>query len=195
MRKETKYYHELEDGREVELPFDTEHADITEVQKGDKIVLGCIVRDLDPDDPLEEFDEGELVQFDLDYKHYGPRPDVEDFESIIRENKGRVFFVSTMRGGYAISHLALIKNASDIEDADGYYIAPQDVKSGRQALRYADGALEQYTAWCEGDAWGVCVWTYDAQTLELEDRDECWGYYGADYAESEMLAKTQTINT
>lgn len=61
MRKETKYYHELEDGREVELPFDPEGADITEVQTTGKIILGCIVRDLGPGDPLEEFDGGVCV--------------------------------------------------------------------------------------------------------------------------------------
>ena len=38
MRKETRYYHELEDGREFELPFDIEGADITEVQTADKII-------------------------------------------------------------------------------------------------------------------------------------------------------------
>ena len=192
MRKETKYYHELEDGREVELPFDIEGADIEEVQTPDKITLGCIVRDLGPGDPLEEFDEGTLVQFDRRRIHDGERPDVEDFQDIIRENKGRVFYVGNMRNGYSISHRAAIKNSEDIEDADGYYIAPEDVKPGKQALRYADGAMEQYSAWCAGDVWGVCVWEYDKVTLELRERDECWRYYGSDYAEQELEGMLKT---
>ncbi|MHB1167295.1 MAG: hypothetical protein ACYC0N_02005 [Carboxydocellales bacterium] len=192
MRTETRYYHELEDGREVEIPFNIECADIKEVQTAGRTILGCIVRDLDPSDPLEEFDEGTLVQFNRSYKHNGPRPDVEDFQDIIRENKGRVFYVHNMRDGYSISHLAIIKNSEDIEDADGYYIAPEDVKPGKQALRYADGAMEQYSAWCAGDVWGVCVWEYDKATLELGERDECWGYYGSDYAEQELEGMLKT---
>ena len=192
MRTETRYYHELEDGREVEIPFNIECADIKEVQTPDKITLGCIVRDLGSSDPLEEFDEGTLVQFNRSYKHNGPRPDVEDFQDIIRENKGRVFYVHNMRDGYSISHLATIKNSEDIEGAAGYYIAPEDLKPGKQALRYADGAMEQYSAWCAGDVWGVCVWEYDKATLELGERDECWGYYGSDYAEQELEGMLKT---
>lgn len=194
MRKETKYYHELEDGREVELPFDIEGADIEEVQTADKILLGCIVRDLDPGDPLQEFDEGTLVQFNRSYKHNGPRPDVEDFQDIIRENKGRVFYVGNMRNGYSVGQLATIKNSEDIEDAAGYYIAPEDLKPGKQAANYANGAMEQYTAWCEGDVWGVCVWEYDKATLALLERDECWGYYGSDYAEQELKSRLYATN-
>lgn len=194
MRKETRYYHELEDGREVELPFDIEGADITEVQTADKILIGCIVRDLDPGDPLEEFDDGTLVQFDRHRKHDGMLPELGDFRDLIRENKGRVFYVDNMRDGYAIGHRATIKNSGDIEDADGYYIAPADLKPGKQAANYAKGAMEQYTAWCEGDVWGVCVWEYDKATLELGDRDECWEYYGSDYAEQELKSRLDATN-
>ena len=115
MRTETKYYHELEDGREVELPFNTEHAYIEEIQTADKIIIGCIVRDPDPSDPLEELDEGILVQFDRHRIHDGER------------------------GGYAGGHRATIKNSEDIEDADGYYIAPEDLKPGKQAANYQAG--------------------------------------------------------
>jgi len=194
MRKETRYYHELEDGREVELPFDIEGADITEVQTAGKIILGCIVRDLDPGDPLEEFDEGTLVQFDRHLKHAGMLPELGDFKDLIMENKGRVFYVGNMRNGYSVGRLATIKNSEDIEDAAGYYIAPEDLKPGKQAANYANGVMEQYTAWCEGDVWGVCVWEYDKVTLELGERDECWGYYGSDYAEQELKSRLEATS-
>lgn len=194
MRKETRYYHELEDGLEVELPFDIEGADITEVQTADKIVLGCIVRDDSPGDPLEEFDEGTLVQFDRRRIHDGERPNIETFQSIIRENKGRVFYVDNMRDGYAVGQRATIKNSEDIEDAAGYYIAPADLNPGKQAANYAKGAMEQYTAWCDGDVWGICVWEYDKATLELGYRDECWGYYGSEHAEQELKSSLKTAN-
>lgn len=186
MRTETRYYHTLEDGREVELPFDPEGADITEVRRGNEILLGCLVQDSDAGDPLEEFDEGALMQFDYHQMHDGPRPEVEEFQEVIRENRGRVFYVARTGYGYGVSHLALVKNAEDIEEAGGYYIAPADLKRGKQARNYAEGALKEYSAWCEGDVWGVCVWHYDAKTLELLDRDECWGYYGNKYAGQEL---------
>jgi hypothetical protein len=194
MRQETRYFHELNDGREVEIPFNIEGADITEVQTADKIILGCIVRDSDPVDPLEEFDEGTLVQFDRRHKHDRARPDTEDFRSIIRENKGRVFYVDSMRDGYSIGQQATIKNSKDIEDAAGYYIAPKDLKPGKQAAGYAKGALEQYSQWCEGDVWGVCVWEYNKATLELLDQDEVWGYYGTKYAEQELENALEATN-
>jgi hypothetical protein len=194
MRKETRYFHELEDGREVEIPFNIEGADITEVQTEGKILLGCIVRDLDPSDPLEEFDDGTLVQFDRHSKHYGMLPELGDFKDIIRENKGRVFYVDNRYAGYSIGQQAAIKNARDIKDADGYYISPKDVKPGKQAASYAAGAMEQYTAWCEGDVWGVCVWEYDTATLELIARDECWGCYGTKYAEQELKNTLETTS-
>jgi len=194
MRKETRYFHELKDGREVEIPFDVEGADITEVQTEGKILLGCIVRDLDPCDPLEEFDDGTLVQFDQHSKHYGMLPELGDFKDIIRENKGRVFYVDGMRDGYNIGQRATIKNSEDIEDAAGYYIAPKDLKPGKQAASYAKGAMEQYTAWCEGDVWGVCVWEYDKATLELGERYECWRYYRTKYAEQELKDKLETTS-
>jgi len=200
MRTETKYFHEMKDGREVEIPFDIEGADVIEVQTDDKILLGCIVQDLDPLDPLEEYDEGTLVQFDRSYPHDGPRPDVEDFKDIIRGNKGRVFYVKSYPAHgpfpdkYRVGQLATIKNSEDIENAAWYYIAPEDLRPGKQAASYAKGAMEQYTAWCEDYVWGVCVRKYDKATLELEERDECWGYYGSDYAEQELKNKLKTTN-
>ena len=194
MRKETRYFHELKDGREVEIPFDVEGADITEVQTEGKILLGCLVRDTDSGDPLEEYDEGTLVQFDRNRAHSGMLPELGDFKDIIRENKGRVFYVDCVRDGYSAGPQATIKNAEDIKDAEGYYITPTGIKPSSQAARYAAGAMEQYTAWCEGDVWGVCVWEYDKATLELEERDECWGYYGTEYADQELKNRLETTN-
>lgn len=173
---------QLNDGREVELPFNPKTEDISESRRDSEIILGCIVRDDSPSDPLDD-NEGTFVQFNHHYIHSDDRPDPEDFKKIIRANKRRVFYVKTAGDGYKISHQAFLKNAADIEFADGYYIAPEDVTWPR---KYADGVMDEYSAWCIGDVWGVCVWTYDAKTLELKDRDECWGFYGQTYAETEL---------
>jgi hypothetical protein len=75
----------------------------------------------------------------------------------------------------------------EIEDADGYYIAPDDVND---PATYAKGIMGTYSAWAEGDVWGVCVWLYNKVDGEWEldesGRDECWGYYGRKYAEAEL---------
>lgn len=181
-RTVTKYFHQLNDDQKIELPFDPETDEITELRTGEEIILGCIVRDNDSEDPLDE-NEGTLVQFNHHYIRSSDRPDPEDFKEIIRANKRRVFYVRTAGDGYRISHQAFINNAADIGNADGYYIAPEDVTKPNS---YAVGVMEQYSAWCTGDVWGVCVWTYDTTTLELKDRDEVWGYYGQDYAETEL---------
>lgn len=187
----TKYFRQLADGREVELPFNPETDEITELHAGEEIILGCIVRDDSPSDPLEEFDDGTFAQFNHHYIHSSDRPDPEDFKEIIRANRRRVFYVRTAGDGYKISHQAFIKNADDIEEADGYYIAPADVTWPR---KYAAGVMEQYSAWCTGDVWGVCIWTYDATTLELKGRDEVWGFYGQDYAEQELKSQLGAEN-
>jgi len=181
MRKETSYYYQLEDEREVELPFDPGPEEITEIHRDDIIILGKLVREEFPEDPFVAFDAGEFYQFDRAYVHYSPRPDTEDFKEIIRANRGRVFYVHCRGDGYICGGKALIKGADKIEDADGFYIAPEDAGAG-----YAKGAIDSYSAWATGDVWGVCVWTYDAETLDLLDRDECWGFYGYDYANSEL---------
>jgi hypothetical protein len=192
VRKETRYYHELEDGREVELPFDTEGADITEVHKDGKIILGCLVRDESPEDPFEAFDDGEFWQFNRRYKHDTRRPYPEDFKDVIRTDRRWVFYVHARQDGYFAGDRALIKNAEEIEDADGYYIVPEDVPAGQRAS-YAKSVIDQYSAWCEGDVWGVCVWAYEEKTLHLLDREETWGVYGWEYAESDLKEQLKEI--
>lgn len=176
----TKYFYELGDGRRLELPFDPESDEVTLIQHNDEILLGCLVRDDDSPDPLVDYDEFAFVQFESEYIHCRPRPEPEDFKETIRENKGRVFYVESAGDGYEISHEALLKNAGDIDIATGYLIVPADVTS---PAKYAQGVMAEYSSWCEGDVWGVCVWHYDAETLDLRDRDECWGCYGSEYAE------------
>jgi hypothetical protein len=49
------------------------------------------------------------------------------------------------------------------------------------ARELAKQAAEQYTAWRNGDCYGVVVVTYDKQGEELE-QDAVWGFVGADHA-------------
>ncbi len=183
-RTQTKYFYTLDDEREIELPFDPGTDDIEESHHNGKIILSCLVHDEDASDPIAKYDEGEFYQFDHRQMHDADCPDPEDFKDIILENKGRVFYIEAYQEGYGISHKALIKNAGDIEDADGYYITPAGVTWPE---KYARGVVEEYSNWCKGEVYGVCLWYYDEASLEELERQECWSYIGAEYA-SETLA-------
>jgi hypothetical protein len=181
------------DGQEFEIPFPFEEGSEQVIIDGDKARLGVLVHDEDPSDPLVEFDEGELMQFDRRLIRYKERPDLEDFKRVVRANPGRVVLLYGRQDeSFFADDKALTVadtkgpncGASDIENADGYYIAPEDVMD---AAQYAKGIIAEYSAWCTGDVWGVCVWSYtfdgEAWTLGEDGRDnECWGYYGYDYA-------------
>lgn len=53
------------------------------------------------------------------------------------------------------------------------------------AYKYADGVLENYINWCNGDCYGCVVETFDEQGEQLEE-DSCWGFIGSEYAEQSL---------
>lgn len=201
IRKYTTYTMEIDD-ETYPLPFnpDSEPVHVYQAANGLKTVVAFLMHDDSPADPFEEFDEGEFYQFNRNHKHYTQRPDIEEFKRIVRANKGRVVTVDSCGEGYRAGELVTPaqcrdKNgtceAEDILDrADGYYIAPEDAAD---PLKYAKGAIKTYSAWCEGDVYGVCVWTYTRASIKDEweepKRDECWGFYGYEYASEELLSE------
>lgn len=59
-----------------------------------------------------------------------------------------------------------------------------------KALRdYARGCIETYNQYINGDVYGVCVYSIDRATGERVDDedDECWGYFGLDYAKETLV--------
>lgn len=195
IRRHTTYTCEL-DNHVFPLPFDPEgEPEWYQVSAdGTRAALAFLVRDDDARDP---FDEGDFYQFDHSRSHCCSRPDPADFKRIIRANPGRVVTVCTKGGGFAVDAGPFTVTdtkgtpstaCNALDDAAGYYIAPDDVTD---AASYAASALSQYTAWCKGDVYGVIVWTYTRTSPgELwgePDRDqEVWGYYGYDYAREEL---------
>ena len=55
-----------------------------------------------------------------------------------------------------------------------------------QAERICRAEIKEYNSWASGDCYGVVVTTYDLNTEEVEDSDECWGYVGYEYAMEEL---------
>jgi len=191
----TYHYYEDKDGNSFPIPFEMDDYSILLHIQGDKAILGCLAHDEYPDDPIDNFDEGGFHQFNDHYVHSTPRPDVDEFKRIVRSNPGRVVLIHERSGGQGYfaddTALGIHDTKTDaileIENADGYYIAPDDVTD---PAKYAKGVMEEYSAWCEGDVWGICIWQYtkegDEWELDEESRDECWGFFGRKYAEEEL---------
>ncbi len=59
----------------------------------------------------------------------------------------------------------------------------------KTAIKYAQGCLEEYVKWCNGECYGVVAETYtrfdEDSEWELVDSDHCWGFIGMRYAEEE----------
>jgi hypothetical protein len=179
------------------IPFEfDEGSEILRISDdGQTARLGVLCRDDFPSDPLEEFDEGEFYQFNRRNIHDCERPELDDFKRLIRANPGRVMPVDSTVDRYRVAGPALTvsdtkgdpcKAESVLDEMDGYYIPPADVADPAE---YAKGVLEEYSAWCQGDVYGVCIWEYVRQgdAWELTDRDyEVWGFYGWDFAKQSL---------
>jgi hypothetical protein len=70
----------------------------------------------------------------------------------------------------------LKKKAGEPPEFDGRRIA---------TLELAESACESYTAWSNGDCYGVCVGIYDLEGNLIED-PTCWGYVGSEWAEEAL---------
>ena len=70
-------------------------------------------------------------------------------------------------------------------------VSPGDTyeQSYAKAVKYAEGILEEYVKWCNGECYGVVAETYtrfdEDSEWELVDSDHCWGFIGMEYAEEE----------
>jgi len=201
-----EYYERAHDQEHAfPLPFDPEgdpeHVYIAE--NGLKAVLAFLVTDSDSNDPFDG-DEGDFYQFDQSYIHDTSRPEIDEFKRIIRQHPGRVFTHDGTRdnhgpgttachitaGPFAVKDTKGENSPAEqaLDRAQGYYIVPEDVTD---PLEYAKGALKTYSQWCNGEVYGVCIWTYERASIDDEwsepEREECWGYYGYDgYTREEL---------
>jgi len=164
-------------------------------------IMGSLTRDEACEDPFDTGCEGEFVQFNSRYVHSGCKPDIEDFKRLIRQSPGFVFTIGGNGSRYWIKagpfNVADTKTTREcktgtaLDHADGYYIVPDDVTNPAE---YAKIIMEEYSMWCEGECYGVRVWKYFRQSVNDSwgepDRDnECWGYIGSEYAESELQSQ------
>ena len=68
---------------------------------------------------------------------------------------------------------------------------PTDADLLASAIKYANGVLEQYSAWAEGDCWGVTVEIFERDgddwvEAKVSRDNECWNFIGRRYAEETL---------
>jgi hypothetical protein len=194
IKSRTTYTTEL-DGHIFPIPFEyIEGSEVLQIN-GETARLGVLVCDESSPDPFEEFDEGEFYQFNSRYAHFIEKPNMDEFVQIVLDNPGRVVAIEKIGNSYKADRLIVEHRAGWLSDlVDGYYIAPKDVTD---PANYAKGVLEEYSTWCQGEVFGVCVWEYRraGEEWELTSRDnECWGYYGYSYAEQTLKEQMEEQN-
>jgi len=204
IKAHTSYTAEF-DGHEFPIPFPyLEDSEILRISDdGQTARLGVLVQDEDCPDPLEEYDEGTFTQHDRDKIHYGERLELEEAKRLIRANPGRV--VTVRSGGYgayiADSEPFTVEDtkgedcrALELCDANGYYVAPEDVTD---PASYAKSILRIYSDWCNGECYGVCVWTYTQVDgrweLDEDSREECWGFIGHEHAQEKLTSQMKGV--
>jgi hypothetical protein len=175
---------------------------------GDVLIVGVMVSDEDAENPMTSNDGmGELL-FLNSRDHSGVSD--EELEDRIREldQEHMVYFlVDEMR--HSLVHYALrLSPEQHREDGqwdqaiDGLFIPCGDVqekyarekyrRGGKAAARLAayedsKNCLQEYTDWCNGDAWGIGIVRINLSNGEIiGDLDECWGYIGRDSVEREL---------
>ena len=196
IKTHTTYTAEI-DGHEFPIPFPClEDSEILRISDdGQTARLGVLVQDEDCPEPLEGDDDGVFAS---------PCPDLDDFKRLVRANPGRVVLTSyagdchgpgTVRitvqdGPFAARDARGNQLENALEHAGGYYIAPDDVTDPASCAKIT---LRTYSAWCNGECYGVCVWTYTRVDgrweLDEDSRDECWGYIGHEHAQEELTSQ------
>jgi hypothetical protein len=87
---------------------------------------------------------------------------------------------------------------SNWKDATAYGISlikhlPEFKPALSEALHdYAASCLETYNQYLCGDVYGVCVAVCELETGVEVESDECWGFYGSDYAYKELEASVRS---
>jgi hypothetical protein len=215
-RISTSYYITY-DGEE--FPVECDPIDSTEIVqiKGNEAKIGYLSHDSDGVSGYywTETDSGQYLNFDRRTIHSREFPDSDELKQLVRANPGRVFWVSKYehglvryyRSGEAITvpnrhankgikgpgtspadgRLIIPDQQWDVSRGVALYIAPDDTPD---PAKYADSVLEEFSDWCNGSIYGVCVQKLtradeDSEWEQVES-DECWGFIGYEHAKNSL---------
>jgi hypothetical protein len=202
MKTISRTQHSIEiDGVEYSVRLKPEYKDsiVTRKLADGRMVIGYLVQDGDCNNPLEDCEGiGAIHSLNL---HHINRMDGNEALAILESDPDAVA-LSYYEHGQCLWD---VQNGADISrcpdrqwdqvDFAGVWVPDdcvresytgQDGKTRRQwMIEQAAAACQEYTAWCNGDCWGVVVVTCEADGT-MADSDECWGYVGTDYAEQTL---------
>jgi hypothetical protein len=203
-RKVVRSYSAEEDGNQFPLalpPVD----DTVEIRVvGDKAYAAYLVEDEVMEDWFfDERDEGDYYGYDRRAKGFNPL-DSEGIQALIESNRGRVFWINKYEHSLVkyyrasdaltledfteypdtaprVSRMIIPDQQWDVSPGAALYVAPSDCPD---PAKYCDSVMEEFTNWCNGWIYGVCVETFERSGDEWVqvDEDSCYGYLGYDYA-------------
>ncbi len=180
------------DGTEVIIPdvYGREPYDdvlVGPVREDGSRTVAWLVHDesCDIEDPLDDegitwdsFRRGDPDRFD---------GDIDAVNQHLKDNEGRAFLVECYQHG--LVSYSLVDEGRFYPDRQwdvgvaGIITLSEDFTDPRAA---AVAIMESYTAWCNGDVYGVCERTIAADGTVAESGEECWGFIGHDYAVTEV---------
>jgi hypothetical protein len=112
--------------------------------------------------------------------------DIDAVNAHLRDNEGRAFLVECYSHGS--DHYSLVADGKFYPDRQwdvgvaGIITMADDFTNPREA---AAATMAEYTDWCNGEVYGVMVRTVEADGTVTDPGDDCWGFVGYEYADSE----------
>lgn len=134
-----------------------------------------------------DFDSWKMVSFNHRHYNYEDRTKYDCEETADSLQKGKAFLLRYSEHGPQCIWNRII-NGDDLSDSDGIMIwEGEDIPD----CKWADGFLETYTNWCNGEVYGFSV--YEAERCNLghvhkkDLIDSCGGFYGYEPKESGLF--------
>jgi len=160
---------------------------------GSRVLTWLLLDDsCDSDSPLEtegvtwdSFRRGDLDRFD---------GDVDAINEYLSDNEGSAFLVKCYSHGQEVYSLVADHRPHPDSQWDvgiaGILTLDSDFTNPREA---AASIMDAYTCWANGDVYGIIVRIVEADGTVRDPGEDCWGYVGYEYAQSEAEYKVTVL--
>lgn len=176
----TSYTADLPDGTSIDLPFEADEM-VDPFLSDDGNTFRYAVSDECGHE--YEFPEGvEFAQGNPGAIHY--TSDVEGWLEGVNDDSGlTVFAVDVYQHGNIMFSLSGTGPQCQFDTARGgaCIAIPNDFTDSESA---ASSILAEYTAWCNGDVYGLVEMKRDPATGQWAEGDSVWGFYGWEHMET-----------
>lgn len=188
---------ELDDGRTVRLsyrdPYGYEPDPLVTIKDDGTIIVSYLItadsaHDMDPSkEDCTGWQEFRVVDSQRDADELSELLELPETQKALET--GRAFLFEKYEHGqvrYALrGESSMVDRQWDVSPVAGFMWADDEWGPDTNMEEAARGFLETYTAWCNGEVYGVIRETFDADLNQLTD-DSCWGYIGHQYAQEVM---------